>query len=218
MGPAARPLDRYVTGVEDDKLLMSTEIRRRNETMLRDTRDWLDDRTVDQGFLSIANEFVFDLIKASNHAKQMGNTFVITALLLLASVTPAISQGYLSPLEVNKKVVFDFYRLVFEPRNTDLVEVYIAPDIIEHNPRMKNGSEELVKLIKSLPKPASDDIGPALKNPPVLITAEGDLVTYIFKQQVPDPADKSKTYELFSFDTFRIRNGKIVEHWDGARR
>ena len=136
----------------------------------------------------------------------------------MALVCSLAAQGYLSPLEANKKVVFDFYRLVFEPRNADLTEIYVAEDIIEHNPRMKHGRDELVKLIRSLPKPASDEVGPALRNPPALVTAEADLVTYVFKQTAPDPQDKSKTYERFSFDTFRIKNGKIVEHWDGATR
>ena len=144
--------------------------------------------------------------------------FKIAAVMWVSALAPVFGQGYLSALETNKKVVFDFYRLVFEPRNADLVEVYVAEDMIEHNPRMQNGRAELVKLIQSLPKPASDEVGPALKNPPVLITAEGDLVTYIFKQVVADPKDKSKTYERFSFDTFRVKGGKIVEHWDGASR
>jgi len=144
--------------------------------------------------------------------------FKIAAVMWVLSLAPAFGQGYLSALETNKKVVFDFYRLVFEPRNADLAEIYIAEDMIEHNPRMQNGRAELVKLIQSLPKPASDEVGPALKNPPALITAEGDLVTYIFKQVVADPKDKSKTYERFSFDTFRVKGGKIVEHWDGASR
>jgi predicted SnoaL-like aldol condensation-catalyzing enzyme len=140
------------------------------------------------------------------------------AAVLVIALASALGQGYLSALETNKKVVFDFYRLVFEPRNADLAEIYVAEDMIEHNPRMANGRAELVKLIQSLPKPASDDVGPALKNSPALITAEGDLVTYIFKQVVADPKDKSKTYERFSFDTFRVKGGKIVEHWDGASR
>ena len=144
--------------------------------------------------------------------------FKIATVMLVFALAPVFGQGYLSALETNKKVVFDFYRLVFEPRNADLAEIYIAEDMIEHNPRMANGRGELVKLIQSLPKPASDEVGPALKNPPALITAEGDLVTYVFKQVVADPKDKSKTYERFSFDTFRVKGGKIVEHWDGASR
>jgi len=144
--------------------------------------------------------------------------FKTAAVMMVFALAPAFGQGYLSALETNKKVVFDFYRLVFEPRNADLAEIYIAEDMIEHNPRMQNGRAELVKLIQSLPKPASDEVVPALKNPPVLITAEGDLVTYVFKQVVADPKDKSKTYERFSFDTFRVKGGKIVEHWDGASR
>jgi predicted SnoaL-like aldol condensation-catalyzing enzyme len=44
------------------------------------------------------------------------------------------------------------------------------------------------------------------------------MVTFIFKEQVPDPKDKSKAYERFSFDMFRIKNGKITEHWDGTAK
>ena len=57
-----------------------------------------------------------------------------------------------------------------------------------------------------------------MKNPPAYTIAEGDLVTFIFKERVSDPKDKTKTYDRFTFDMFRIKNGKIVEHWDGAAK
>jgi predicted SnoaL-like aldol condensation-catalyzing enzyme len=138
--------------------------------------------------------------------------------ILALAAAPVLAQGYLSPLEVNKKVVFDFYRLVFEPRNTDLAEQFVAEDFIEHNPRFQSGRANLVKMLKSLPPAPESDVGPELQDPPALIIAEGDLVTYIFKKVVADPQDKSKSYERFSFDTFRVKDKKIVEHWDGATK
>jgi predicted SnoaL-like aldol condensation-catalyzing enzyme len=141
----------------------------------------------------------------------------ICAIGLLAGIS-AFAQGYLSGVALNKKIVTDFYRIVFEPRNPDLVDQYVAPDFVEHNPRLEGGRDGLVKFLKTLPRPASDDILPEMKNPPAYIVAEGDLVTFIFKQSTPDPKDKTKSYEHYNFDMFRIKNGKIVEHWDGATR
>jgi predicted SnoaL-like aldol condensation-catalyzing enzyme len=141
----------------------------------------------------------------------------MAALVLLAGAS-AFAQGYLSGPALNKKVVTDFYRLVFEPRNADLIDQYIAPDFVEHNPRIEGGRDGLAKFMKTLPAPKSDDIGPELKNPPAYMLAEGDLVTFVFKQSTPDPKDKTRNYDHFTFDMFRIKNGKIVEHWDGATK
>lgn len=150
-------------------------------------------------------------------SRRIAHALVLFAGVLLAGAS-AFGQGYLSGIVLNKKIVTDFYRLVFEPRNSDLIDQYIASDFVEHNPLIEGGREGLIKFMKTLSRPASDDIGPEMKNPPAHIIAEGDLVTFIFKQQVPDPKDKTKTYERFTFDMFRIRNGKIVEHWDNATR
>jgi predicted SnoaL-like aldol condensation-catalyzing enzyme len=129
--------------------------------------------------------------------------------------TQIFAQSKAASDEANKKLVLEFYRVVWEPKNSDPVPQFIAEDYIEHNPRGQNGRDNLIKdqkLVSQSGKPAD-----TLRNPPAMIIAEGDLVTLIFKRMREDPKDKSK-YEAFGFDTFRIKDGKIVEHWDAATR
>ena len=50
-----------------------------------------------------------------------------------------------------------------------------------------------------------------------IVMVECDLVTIIHKNNRQDPTAPPGTfYEVFTFDTFRVRNGKLTEHWDGA--
>ena len=54
-------------------------------------------------------------------------------------------------------------------------------------------------------------------NPFEVVTAECDDVTVVHRNNRQDPTATPGTwYEVFTFDTFRVRNGKLVEHWDGA--
>ena len=54
-------------------------------------------------------------------------------------------------------------------------------------------------------------------NPLEIVMAECDLVTIVHKNYRQDPTAAPGTwYEVFTFDVFRVRNGKLVEHWDGA--
>jgi len=139
-----------------------------------------------------------------------------TALILPFLAYPAVfAQGYLSAIESNKKVVFDFYRLIVEPRNSDLAEVYLAANFVDHDPADRKGPESVVEMLKTMGPPASDEVGSTLRNPPVFIMAQGDLVTWLFKQNVPDQKDKSRTVERFSLEVYRIKDRKIAEHWKG---
>jgi predicted SnoaL-like aldol condensation-catalyzing enzyme len=50
-----------------------------------------------------------------------------------------------------------------------------------------------------------------------IVTAECDIVTVVHKQYRQDPTmDPGNFYEAFTFDTLRVKDGKVVEHWDGA--
>jgi predicted SnoaL-like aldol condensation-catalyzing enzyme len=48
------------------------------------------------------------------------------------------------------------------------------------------------------------------------IMADGDMVTVIHQRYAPDPQHAGKFYEVFAFDTFRMQDGKMAEHWDDA--
>ncbi len=152
-------------------------------------------------------------VKSARLSRSTGRAAIAWAMLAAA---PLFGQGYLSAIESNKKVVFDFYRLVVEPRNADLIELYVAPDFVDHDAADQKGADGVAKMLKSLGPAASDDISSTLRNPPAYIVAQGDLVTWLFKENVPDPKDKSKTVERFLMEAYRIKDRKIVEHWKGV--
>jgi predicted SnoaL-like aldol condensation-catalyzing enzyme len=58
---------------------------------------------------------------------------------------------------------------------------------------------------------------PPAGNPTELVVTECDVTTIMHRNNRQDPTAAPGTfYEAFTFDMFRVRNGKLVEHWDGA--
>jgi predicted SnoaL-like aldol condensation-catalyzing enzyme len=117
-------------------------------------------------------------------------------------------------LAENKRLVYDFWREVFEGGHLDLAPKYMAETYIQHNPNVATGRAAFVDFFSKFIKPSA--IEPKVKAPLVAITAEGDKVILSFARQAADPRDPSKTYTTTWFDMFRIENGKIAEHWDPA--
>jgi hypothetical protein len=56
--------------------------------------------------------------------------------------------------------------------------------------------------------------GIPLRGDPLIMIAERDLVALMFKSTLPDPDDASKTYEGFALTMFRVKDGRLTEHWD----
>jgi predicted SnoaL-like aldol condensation-catalyzing enzyme len=131
-------------------------------------------------------------------------------------------------LAANKKVAMAF----FAP-GADRVAL-ADPSYKQHNPAFVKGGREAgvsdFEYFKSRfggPPQAAPAGGPGrgqaagpqppTGNPLEIVTAECDLVTIIHKNYRQDPTASAGTwYEVFTFDVFRVRNGKLVEHWDGA--
>ena len=165
---------------------------------------------------------------------------VVTASALAQQPAPPARQANPTPgctatpaqLEANRKVALEFFRTTGEAR------VALAdPSYKQHNPAFKKRAEdnkvsdyeEFKNSFSSAALAARQGgpgggggRGPAAGpqpppgNPFEIVVAECDLVTVIHKNSRPDPTTPGGFFEAFTFDTFRVRNGKLVEHWDTA--
>jgi predicted SnoaL-like aldol condensation-catalyzing enzyme len=139
---------------------------------------------------------------------------VLGTALELGAPAPAMAETP-AQLEANKKLVLDFWHTVFDGQDVSKAKLYLAPAYRQHNPNVATGLkgfEDFFSVMFPKPKAAADI---KLTQFDVVI-AEGDLVQVMFKRPRPEVDDPSKTYMSFWFDLFRVRDGKIVEHWDCA--
>jgi predicted SnoaL-like aldol condensation-catalyzing enzyme len=116
----------------------------------------------------------------------------------------------------NKRLVYDFWREVFEAAHMELAPRYMSEDYIQHNPTVPTGRQAFIDFFSRIRKPSP--IEPRVKAPLVAVTGDGDLVILAFAREHPDPQDPEKKYTTTWFDMFRIADGRIVEHWDPALR
>lgn len=127
---------------------------------------------------------------------------------LLASPDPQLAA--------NKRLVYDFWREVFEGGHLELAEKYLAESYIQHNPNVPTGRAAFVEFFSRIV--AARPIEARVRAPLVAILADGDLVSLSFVREYEDAKSPGAKYTATWFDQFRIENGLIVEHWDPATR
>jgi len=135
-------------------------------------------------------------------------------------VVPAKDQATLlkssdPKLAANKKIAYDFYRIVLRGLRLDQAEKYMRDDYIQHNPNADTGIKGFKEYFTRLggPKPIPETL-PDL----VSIQAEGDMVTLSLVREYDEPGKPGQKYTSTWFDMFRIQDGKIAEHWDNATK
>jgi len=127
-------------------------------------------------------------------------------LAMLRSEDPALAS--------NKRLVFDFWRIVFEGGHMDRAPEFMTESYIQHNPNVTSGRAAFIATIGKVRKPKP--VAPLIKVPVVAITADRDIVTVATVRQVRDKRRPDHIYYMTWFDMFRIENGKIAEHWDSS--
>ena len=121
----------------------------------------------------------------------------------------ALLQSDNPQLAANKKLIFDFWREVFQTHDMTSAPKYMAEDYMQHNPNVPTGRQPFMDFFGRLPRqPVKAEIDNL-----VTILAETRVVLS-FRRELPDPQNAGRTYTSTWFDMFRIKDGKLAEHWD----
>lgn len=102
--------------------------------------------------------------------------------------------------ESNKGFVVKAVTELFINRDVTAIDRYWADDYMQRNPMFPSGSAVIKRLFSNLPPGFKYEIG--------MVIAEGDLVAIHGRYSGLGPKP------LIVVDIFRVKNGKIAEHWD----
>ncbi|MFM5954112.1 MAG: nuclear transport factor 2 family protein [Novosphingobium sp.] len=127
--------------------------------------------------------------------------FALSALALLGACS---TQAPADPTARNRKVIQDFARIFYSDKDVKRAfETYVVPDYIQHNPGIADGRDAAVAALTPMFS------APGAKFDVKHIVVDGDLaVIHLFGQG--DPSTKGAAVA----DIYRLKDGKIVEHWD----
>jgi predicted SnoaL-like aldol condensation-catalyzing enzyme len=130
---------------------------------------------------------------------------VTAAMLILAlSGLPARAAGRASLTEANRPIITHFADLFYtEKKVGEAFAAYVAPDYVQHNPGIADGREAAVAALTPMfAKP--DQVFKIEK-----ILVDGDMaVIHLRVAATAIPRGASVV------DMYRLKGGKVVEHWD----
>ncbi|SER02712.1 Predicted SnoaL-like aldol condensation-catalyzing enzyme [Streptomyces sp. yr375] len=154
------------------------------------------------------------VLLAALAATALLGTAAVPAAVAAAPTTPhsaprAVGHGYGDGVRLayQKAVAVRVLKGVFEQGDTKVVDDFVRPDYIQHNPLAPNGSETLKQLGVGLHQQFPD-----AKYDVKRLISEGDLVL-VHSNVVVTPGTRGQAV----FDIFRFQGGKIAEHWDAGQ-
>ncbi len=139
----------------------------------------------------------------------MLRSIIMTFLLALTALTggQAMAQDTrrdLATEEANLKLVVNFYEQFFNKHEVARAAEVVSENYKQHNPEVPDGKKPFVDYFSQFFKET-----PQSKARIVRTATSGDLV-WLQVHSTNSPSDRGQAV----FDIFRVKNGKIVEHWD----
>jgi steroid delta-isomerase-like uncharacterized protein len=119
------------------------------------------------------------------------------------------------PIEANKDLVRRFVREIFEDGNANAVDELVAEDFVPHTwPSTGDGRGDLKRAIERVSKGLSD----ARFEIEDMIAEDGRVavrLTATARQtgEFMGMPSQGKSYKIGEIHIFRIRDGKVSEHW-----
>jgi acetyl esterase/lipase/predicted SnoaL-like aldol condensation-catalyzing enzyme len=99
----------------------------------------------------------------------------------------------------NKALVLKVLTELFEDRDVSALDRYYADSLIQHNPRVPDGTGELRARVTA---------NPNLHHQTGMVAADGDIVMVHGRYQGLGPKP------MVGVDTYRVEGGRVAEHWD----
>ena len=125
------------------------------------------------------------------------------AVLGAVTMTPATADG-IPEFKNNRDMVGYFWNQVFNRHDPSVIDQMTGETYTQHSPGFADGKKAfrdgITGFLKEFPESSAE-----IKH----IGADGDLV-FIHNHIKLNPKDRGQA----AVDIFRVRDGKIVEHWD----
>ncbi|MEL4862103.1 ester cyclase [Pseudoflavonifractor phocaeensis] len=106
--------------------------------------------------------------------------------------------------EESKKIVTEFYRTYGIEKDAEKCKQFFGDKYIQHNPHVQDGVDHFLRFVQY-----RHDHFPEGRNNVMLTIADGDKVM-LHVHSVLTPGEPGRNL----VDTFRVEDGKVVEHWD----
>jgi predicted SnoaL-like aldol condensation-catalyzing enzyme len=151
-------------------------------------------------------------------------TRLIAVLFVALGALPASAQ-YSVPQQTsyamnaaeraNLQLVHDFWRDIMDGGNLNIASHYMPADFISRNPNVPTaGRDAFIQVLRTRPTLLQN----RSVHTPEVEFAKNEYVFLMWANFIIDPKEPAKIYKFNTLDLFRVVDGKIVEHWDGAHK
>ncbi|MFJ1466286.1 nuclear transport factor 2 family protein [Massilia orientalis] len=127
----------------------------------------------------------------------------LSSAALVAAAMSAASAHAADPTDANRAVMRAFVDTAYGDKQVrKAYEAYAVPDLVQHNPNIADGRDAAIAEVEGLLN------NPAAHFDVKHVVVDGDMATVHFRGSLGNGMGAAV------FEQFRLKDGKIVEHWD----